>query len=87
MYLKKLLNLSVYTQSGQHLGKVIDLEINTDTGHISTYIIKSSNVIKNLFQESLSIDHSHVISISDEKMVVEDTSIPIKEVVPSGVVN
>ncbi|MDA2922057.1 PRC-barrel domain-containing protein [Patescibacteria group bacterium AH-259-L07] len=83
MYLKQLLNLDVYTQNGQYLGKIIDLEIDADTGHIITYIVKSSNVVKNLFQEKLLINSSKVISISNEKMMVEDASIPAGEAMPS----
>lgn len=83
MQLKQLLNLEVYTQSGQYLGKIVDLEINADTGHIITYIVKSSNVIKNLFREKLLINSSQVISISSEKMIVEDASIQAREAVPS----
>ncbi|MDA2936556.1 PRC-barrel domain-containing protein [Patescibacteria group bacterium AH-259-L05] len=83
MQLKQLLNLDVYTQSGQYVGKIVDLEIDADTGHIITYIVKSSNVIKNLFQEKLLINQNQVISISSEKMMVEDASMPSIEAVPN----
>lgn len=83
MYVKQLLNLDVYTQSGQYLGKVVDVDIDVAAHRIITYVVKSTNVIKNLFQEKLLINSSQVISISDEKMIVEDLSIPSGETVPS----
>lgn len=66
-----LINLPVYTQSGQHLGRVDSFEVDIDTHAITHYYVRTG-LIKGLWHEQLIIDQSQVISISKEKMVVED---------------
>ena len=68
-----LINLPVYTQAGDHLGQVDSFEINIDTRQIENYHVKTGS-IKGLWHEQLVINHSQVVSISDEKMVVEDST-------------
>lgn len=82
MNLKQLINLNVYTQSGHYLGKIIDLEIDSNNSRIVKYIIRSSNLIKNLFQGDLIISHTQVVSISKKKMIVEDVVGRVKESTP-----
>ena len=36
-----LINLPVYTQSGEHLGKVASFEIDTDTGKVTNFYVKT----------------------------------------------
>ena len=67
-----LINLPVYTQGGEHLGKVASFEINTDTGKIDSYHVKTG-LIEGLWHEQLVINASQVIEITEEKMVVEDS--------------
>lgn len=66
-----LINLSVCTQAGQHLGRVDSFEVDIDSRTISKYHVKTG-LIKGLWHQKLIIDQSQVISISKEKMVVED---------------
>ena len=66
-----LINLPVYTQSGEHLGKVSSFEINSDTGKIENFHIKTG-LIEGLWHEQLVVSHSQVVEITGEKMVVED---------------
>ncbi len=66
-----LVNLPVYTQSGQRLGRVTSFEIDIDSYTISRYYVKTG-LIQGLWHQQLIIHQSQVISISAEKMVVED---------------
>lgn len=66
-----LINLPVYTQTGQRLGRVTFFEIDIDTHTISHYHVKTG-LIKGLWHQELIIHQSQVISISKEKMIVED---------------
>ena len=69
---QQLKNLLVATKSGQILGKIKDIEINTDTQNIIKYIIKSNQITERLAGKELIISSSQVISINEQKMVVED---------------
>lgn len=66
-----LINLPVFTQSGRNLGRIDSFEIDIDTHAINCYYIKTG-LIKGLWHEKLIIHQSQVISISKEKMIVED---------------
>ena len=67
-----LINLPVFTQSNQLLGKISDFEIDPDSQSILRYYIKSHKLIKALLSKQLVVHRSQVISIDKEKMVVED---------------
>ncbi len=85
---KELIHLPVYTESGQHLGRVIDFELDSATHTIERYCVGSRDVIKELLQETLLVSAEQVVSISDEKMIVEDTVVPLqheKEVIKKAV--
>jgi len=69
----QLINLPVYTQSGQHLGRVDAFEIDIDNHQITKYHIRTG-LISGLWHQELIIDTSQVISISAEKMIVEDNT-------------
>ncbi|PIS04840.1 MAG: hypothetical protein COT81_04250 [Candidatus Buchananbacteria bacterium CG10_big_fil_rev_8_21_14_0_10_42_9] len=68
-----LVNLPVETQSGESLGHINHFEIDPATQEVVKYYVKAG-LIKNLWKDQLVIDRSQVISISKEKMVVEDTT-------------
>jgi len=76
-----LINLPVYTQSGQHLGRVDSFEVNIDTQAISCYHVRTG-LIKGLWHQQLTIAPNQVVSINKEKMVVADNASrqPIGEV-------
>lgn len=67
----QLIHLSVETQSGQYLGKIISFEIDPLSQSIVYYHVKSG-LIKGLDKKELIIHQNQVISISKEKMIVED---------------
>ena len=68
-----LIGLPVYTQSGQHLGQVDSFEIDIDTNTIINYHV-STGLIKGLWHQKLVISHNQVISISKEKIIVDDST-------------
>ena len=68
-----LINLPVYTQSSQHLGRVTSLEVDINSHIIKCYHVKTG-LIKGLWYQELIVHPSQVISISKEKMIVEDNA-------------
>jgi len=69
---KKLIGLPVYTKSGESLGEVDEMEINIDEQLVVNYQVGSKNPIKNLFNKKLLVHRSQVISITAEKVIVDD---------------
>lgn len=67
-----IIHLPVETKTGQSLGRVVDFEIDSLSGKIVNYYVKSGNVIEGLFKNELIISQSQVVSLDKEKMVVED---------------
>jgi len=76
---KDLISLPVFTRSGCFLGQIISFEKDPQSGIIVKYLVRSKNPIKNIWQGTLQIDQSQIISIDQEKMVVEDSFKKIKE--------
>jgi sporulation protein YlmC with PRC-barrel domain len=73
---QQLLRLPVVTRSGQRLGRVIGFEMDIDTGVVCRYQVRIG-LLSGLWNKTLLIDRSQVVSISVEKMVVEDMLTPI----------
>jgi len=75
MNLKKqeIINLPVFTQSGENLGRVVDFEVSSDTHQIEKYIVRSGLMAGGILQKDLLISPTQVISMTNEKMEVEDT--------------
>lgn len=70
--ISQLKNLLVYTQSGFKLGRVVDLEIDADSQSIIHYVVRRGQLLGR-FQKFLLIHRGQVISISRERMIVEDS--------------
>ncbi|HLD27650.1 MAG TPA: PRC-barrel domain-containing protein [Patescibacteria group bacterium] len=68
----QLKNLPVYTSSGDLLGKIEEVEIDPRTHQVVKYQVKSQEIIKRLTTGNLLISPSQIISLTNEKMVVED---------------
>jgi uncharacterized protein YrrD len=75
---KQLKKVRVETQSGQFLGYVSDFELETDTGVVEKYYIKSNYLMAGLFEGKLLINKSQIINFDDEKMVVDDNIVKEK---------
>ncbi len=68
---KQLIGLDVETQSGELLGKVAGLVVNTDTQEIEQYEVRFS-LVKQFLGEVLLINRKQVREIKKDKVVVED---------------
>ncbi|MFH1187776.1 MAG: PRC-barrel domain-containing protein [bacterium] len=75
----QLINLPVETKSNEFLGKVADLEIDIENYNIRKIHVKSSNLIRGLFEGFLIIDQSQIHEITKEKIIVEDGAKKIKD--------
>jgi len=70
---KEIINLPVYTQMGHHLGKVIDFELDSELQNIISYEVKSGDIFKEISGKGLKVAKEQVISITNVKMIVEDS--------------
>lgn len=72
---KNLIGLPVLTKSGLLLGKIKSFEIERETQTIFQYVVKSRSLISKLLSEEIGeilINRDQVLSIDEEKMIVED---------------
>ena len=70
---QELIDLPVYTRSNQHLGKVVDFGLDSSTHMISQYYVRSTDLIRGLLTKELIISQSQVVSLTNKKMIVEDS--------------
>jgi len=68
----QLIGLPVVTKSGQPLGRIVDLEIAVDSHAIGAYHVRSRWNIAGLLGRNLLIVPRQVISITAQRMTVED---------------
>lgn len=70
---KHLLGLPVETQSGQPLGKIQNFSLDPSSHTILQYEVRRHGILKDLLPVTTLLIHaSQVVSITEEKMVVED---------------
>jgi len=72
---KKLIKLPVITQSGESLGSVVDINLNIESHVVNDYIVEHGF----LNREKYLIKPTQVVSINEDKMVVEDSVMRIVE--------
>jgi len=72
---ENLNNLPVETRSGEGVGRVIGCDVETETSYVKNYRVKNRGIIKGLLANELVVSRDQVISISKEKMVIEDGAI------------
>lgn len=75
---KNIIHLPVFTKSGEELGKTCGFEVDVDTHVVTQYYVKSHHLIAELFAKELIVAASQVISITNEKMIVEDLDLKEK---------
>lgn len=80
---RHLINLPVYTQSQQYLGRVCGFELNTNSHLIYKYFVSKSGLVKELLnalsrEVDLEIASAQVVSLDNEKMIVEDNVVADK---------
>ncbi len=73
----KLIGLPVFTDAGDRVGKVVDLELD-ENKQVRVYIVRRTGW-PGFLKSKLIIHPLTVISIDKEKMVVKGTEIKIKE--------
>lgn len=73
----KLIGSKVVTQSGKHLGKVLDFSIDT-THHFANKIHVRATWPQRLIHERLIIDRSDIVDITDNKIIVRDATVKAK---------
>ena len=67
---RRLMGLPVRTRSGQALGRLTDLVIDTETGRIAFIQVRTRGFIPGLMDHELRIAWVQVISFSDKEIVV-----------------
>ena len=70
---KQLIGLEVKTKNGQRLGRLVDLEMETETSEVKKYIVGADSWIKNKIIPELVIDSSQIIEITDQSIIVDDS--------------
>jgi sporulation protein YlmC with PRC-barrel domain len=77
---KKVVGLRVVTETAQEIGKIRNFDIETDSQSIINYKISPTSLLKGILQvsENLIINRGQVVSISEDKMIVEDSVITAK---------
>ncbi len=70
--LKQLKHLPVETTGGMRLGRIVDIEIETESHHIVTYVVQPGRLTQPIARRSLRINRSQVVSLTNERMIVDD---------------
>lgn len=69
---KTLLRLPVETKSGAALGRVAGFEFDVETHGIVRYRVRPRGLAAGMLKKPLLVAREQVLSIDDEKMVVDD---------------
>ena len=81
---KQLFHLPVYTQSGEWVGRILRFSVDCDNQLVGEYIVAKFPYIQMLANER-AVPRTAVISITAEKMIVDDGMIRLVE--PSVLAN
>lgn len=82
---KKIIGLPVETNNGTKIGKVADFNLDIESHIVNSYAVRSQRLPLGggfIHGENLIISRSQVLSVSDKKMVVEDSA--VRERIKSG---
>mgnify|MGYP001568136878 CR=1 FL=1 len=74
---KNLIGLPVETRLGVAVGKISDIELD-DVSLVSSYIVQTSKLLPGFLSRQLVIAPKQVVSLTDEKMVVDDNLVKEK---------
>ncbi|MBI5037499.1 MAG: PRC-barrel domain-containing protein [Candidatus Kerfeldbacteria bacterium] len=76
---KQLRDLPVYTKSGTHLGTVVDVQLDMNAHQVQHYVVRRTDLLGSLLDNTeLLVAPSQVISVTKKKMVVDDTTTPVR---------
>lgn len=73
-----MIHTPVFTQSGVKLGHIYDVEIDIETHHVRKYFIGP----RFLGKETYLVTPVQIISITDQKIIVEDNIVKESDVEP-----
>lgn len=76
MLFTDLINLPVYTKSGQRIGRVRDLQLDESGRAVQQYVVHTGNLLPQFLGKDLLVHYSQVIEITAERMIVADTMDP-----------
>ncbi len=68
-----VINLPVNTAAGDHLGRVVGVEVETSGSQVKYYHVSSALPLVKLWGEKLLVSPDQVLSISPKEMVVTDS--------------
>ncbi|MFH0829499.1 MAG: PRC-barrel domain-containing protein [Candidatus Kerfeldbacteria bacterium] len=72
--LKELRHAPVETKNGLRLGRLVDVEIDEESHTVMTYIVQAGRLTRPLVQKQLRIDRRQVLSVSRERIIVDDAA-------------
>ncbi len=70
---KKLLKLPVETRSGTGLGRVLGFDIEVESQSVSRWRVRPDGLARRMLAHPLVVSREQVLSITEEKMVVDDS--------------
>ncbi|MEK7473591.1 MAG: hypothetical protein AAB668_02610 [Patescibacteria group bacterium] len=73
---KAILGIPVETRAGQTLGKLGSLDVDSETGRVKTFHVKSGNLVAGLLGDELMIAWDQVVEWTNERLVVVDSALP-----------
>lgn len=76
---KKIIGLSVETTMGDKLGVITNFDLDIDSQSIIKYYVKGNKIIKKIVTPELTINRGQVVSIDNQKMIVDNLSIAKEE--------
>ncbi len=72
-------NLPVETTLGRQLGRVVAVEVDPSTHQVACYRVAPKLPLANLWRGELMVAPSQVVSLTSERMVVEEAVAPLPE--------
>lgn len=73
---KKLIGVPVLTKSGQAVGKLAEIEVETNNGRIETFIVHTAGPIPAITHNELRVAWSQVVEITEKEIIVLDATVP-----------
>ncbi len=71
---KNLINLPVFTESGEAIGHLVDFNIETESQSIIDYLVRPHNLISGLLNNELVINRGQIVDIQKNKIIVSDNT-------------
>lgn len=73
---RDLVGLPVQTRSGNSIGKVASLDVDTDTGRVAAFHVKSGGLVAGLLGDELLVSWDAVIELTSKALIVADATVP-----------